>query len=1540
MRQESLRCCLIGETSLLIQCAELLLRRGHAIAAVVSQEVAIRDWARRSEVRFLEPGPQLAPALAEEPFDYLFSTAHLAIIPDEVLALPRRGAINFHDGPLPHYAGLYVTSWALIHRERIHGITWHTMTADVDGGAILKQRRVEVSPDATALSLNAACYEAGIRAFEELVEEIAEDRLRPIEQAPADLQVFRKYQRPEAACCVSFSDPAEDIEALVRALSFGDRYPNPLGLAKLVHEGRVFYLSSVRVLDSCAEGPPGSIVTVRDGRIAVATGTRDLEIAEVLDAAGRRLAGAALLDELGLEPGRCFEEMAPELRFLLTELNSRLCRYERYWQTRLIEAVDLRDPYAAPRPDAAATRRLASAAIDVPPSLDPGVVPAAFALYLARLCESYRFHLAYGSDALREQIAPFRTLFAERVPLEVRLDPGADLASQLEAVQQSLAAADRHLSYARDLLLRHPVLRARGPEAAALRVGIERVRDRDLVAEPPDADLTLVSEGERGLRWLFDTAVYAAEDIARMQLQFRHFLETIAADPGRRLAECAPIDEAERRRALVDWNSKRVDYDRDRCIQHLFEERAARHPDAVAVVFEEQEIRYGELNARANRLAAFLRRLGAGPDRLVGIFMERSIDMMVAILGVLKAGAAYLPLDPGYPAERLEFMLADADVEILVTRSSQVGSLPANRARAVRVDGDWSLIARESGADADAGAGGENLAYAIYTSGSTGRPKGVLVRHRNALACFAAMDREIPCDPPGAWLALTTLSFDISVLELLWTLTRGFRVVLAGEPVSRGPGGPAPAPGRPLEWSLFYFSSDASERRAGGRYDLLLRGAKFGDERGFAAVWTPERHFHAFGGLYPNPSVTSAAIAASTSRIAIRSGSCVLPLHHPLRVAEEWSVVDNLSGGRVGISFAAGWQPNDFVLRPEAFADAKDRMFRDIETVRSLWRGEPLRLTNPKGEEIEVRSLPRPVQAELPVWITAAGNPETFRMAGERGFHVLTHLLGQGFEELAEKIALYREARAGAGHPGPGHVTLMLHTFVGDSDDEVRELVRGPMREYLRSAVGLVQKAAWTFPTQKRKVNGSSEISLSEEDMEALLDHAFERYYETSGLFGTPETCLAIVAAARRIGVDEIGCLIDFGVDPDRVLAHLEHLARLKDLAAPSLAPDDFSIPAQILRHGVTHLQCTPSMAGILLADARTRAALQRVEAFLVGGEALTPGLAARLGEAVGGCVYNVYGPTETTIWSTLARLDPGDARVSIGRPLANEQLYVVDSHLCPVPIGVPGELLIGGDGVTAGYLHRPELTAERFPCLPFAADPSRPVYRTGDRVRYRRDGHLEFLGRVDHQVKIRGHRIEPGEIEAALGSRAGVREAVVVARQDGEAEPRLVAYYVAEPGAVLSVNELRAHLEGTLPEYMIPSLFVPLAELPTTPAGKVDRRALPAPGAERPNLEQSYSAPATDAEKRLAAVCGELLGIGEIGVHDNLFHLGADSILAVHLVVRLRKELGIEIGIGKVFESPTVAALAEYVESLRLLSGDLVAELEDAADEREEIQI
>jgi len=339
---------------------------------------------------------------------------------------------------------------------------------------------------------------------------------------------------------------------------------------------------------------------------------------------------------------------------------------------------------------------------------------------------------------------------------------------------------------------------------------------------------------------------------------------------------------------------------------------------------------------------------------------------------------------------------------------------------------------------------------------------------------------------------------------------------------------------------MFFFSADQNVDR--NKYKLLIEAAKFADEHEFCCVWTPERHFHKFGGLFPNPSVTNAALAMVTNRLQLRAGSLVSPLHDIVRIAEEWAVVDNLSAGRAAISFGSGWNVNDFVFFPERYAQRHSIMYEQLDTLKRLWAGERIVRKTSGDKDVEVTIYPQPVQAELPVWITSSGNVETFASAGAAGANVLTHLIGQDLPTLELKIQRYREARMQNGFdPEGGKVSLMLHTFVGTDVESVKAKVRTPFREYLRSAISLEEQAAMSGGV----ISGGHKIQPHEippDVMEDLLDITFERYFRESALMGTPDSCANFVSTLAEIGVDEIACLIDFLDDYEAIMESLRYL--------------------------------------------------------------------------------------------------------------------------------------------------------------------------------------------------------------------------------------------------------------------------------------------------------------------------------------------------------------------------------------------------------------
>lgn len=800
-----------------------------------------------------------------------------------------------------------------------------------------------------------------------------------------------------------------------------------------------------------------------------------------------------------------------------------------------------------------------------------------------------------------------------------------------------------------------------------------------------------------------------------------------------------------------------------------FETVASSFGERIAVKSSSGDLTYCELNIRANQLANYLTSKGTSRGHYIGIHLERSPLMVVALLAVLKTGAAYVPLDPAYPVDRLQVMVDDAKPALILIDAASQSQLKGGQGEIIQLTKDWAAFSEFSASDQKIPRDGHDLAYVIYTSGSTGKPKGVAVEHASLSNFLTSMSEKPGLTKDDVLLAVTSLSFDIAGLELYLPLIQGATIVLADREESASPkalkglliehdvtamqatpstwrmllesgwpelrqslkvlcGGEAlpnslaqemlehvPAIwnmygptettiwsstseittehraitiGRPIlntQWyvldqdlnpvpagvagelylggkglargyvnrgdltaerflpcpfgaepggrmyrtgdlasfgidgslnylgrldnqvklrgfrielgeieanllqqngvrdavvvarrdsndedrlvayvvarqdeefgeisnhvdqtgfSLFYFGSDTYEQDA--KYRVFLESARFADKAGFEAIWTPERHFHEVGSLYPNPSVLNAALAVTTERIALRAGSVVLPLHSPLRVAEEWAVVDNLSNGRVGMAIASGWHPRDFSLAPGNYAERKEVMRKGIDTLNQLWRGNTVDMVDGAGKTTEVRVFPRPVQRELPMWVTAAGNPETFKQAGRLGTNLLTHLLGQTVAELEQQIILYREARKEAGFdPSTGKVTLMVHTFVGDDLAKTLESAREPFMKYMRAHLGLLESFVKSL-----EIDVSN---LAERDLENIVAIAFERYSRTASLIGTPSSCVEVVRKLQAVGVDEIACLIDW-MDDDLALQGLEPLSRLMTLARrPSL---------------------------------------------------------------------------------------------------------------------------------------------------------------------------------------------------------------------------------------------------------------------------------------------------------------------------------------------------------------------------------------------------
>ena len=1507
------KCILIGQQSLLMQCGQRLLDRGYSIELVVSSDPDVASWCRENALDCRDQNSKAYSDLEKYRFDYLFSIVNLKIIPLQVLSLPSRMAVNFHDGPLPRYAGINAPVWSILNQESEYGVTWHCMTEKADAGDILRQHTFPIASDETAFSLNIKCLEQGLGCFSELLDDIENDQLEPVTHQLDN----NTYCPPckELSLYIDLSKTAEQISALTRALEFGPYY-NPVGLARLVVGSHRIIVRQADVLQQSSDLPAGTLVSYTVDSIVLSTATSDISLTGLYDESGDQLDPEFMLSDAGIAVTGCLPTRDSMLKDRLHTRRD-ICLQESYWVKRLHD-LQLTVPSYAAELQAITHKPLFNAAsLDLPEitglfssaSEDSGqTLLAALMVYLYRITGNERVDVvldihAPGTDNTITE------LYEACIPFGLTIDGETvftDFCQQVVTEQEELA---RHSVFARDLPLRVPDLKVMsfytGDKPFPIVLGLPGGNDDELRGVHASLYIRADKDAKR-CDWFYHPDVYTEQTIATMQQQFRHLVSELS-DPNRRLCQASLLDQNDVQSLLVAWNATNKPVELSGSIQHLFEEQVSKTPDQLAMVCYPEELTYIELNQRANQLAHYLIGVGVKPETMVGIHMKRSSGMMIALLATLKAGGAYVPLDPAYPDQRIQYMVKDAGLEIVISDSDSLLPAPDVDYKLVHPVQDKSLIEQCDTENPAVNTDVSNTAYVIYTSGSTGQPKGVVVEQGNVINFFSGMDDVLDHPEPGTWLAVTSISFDISVLELFWTLTRGFTVVLYVEPDRQEVTDTLPAI-KPVDFSLFYWNLVPDDELHENKYRLLLESARYGDENGFVAVWTPERHFHDFGGLFPNPSVTSAALAVATKNVKIRAGSCVLPLHNPIRVAEEWAVVDNLSDGRVGIAVASGWQPEDFVIKPENFANAKTILFESLEQLRSLWRGESVTLPGPKGD-VSVSTLPRPVQQDLPVWATVAGNPDTFVKAAEAGVGILTHLLGQTTEELSEKLELYRSTWRQCGHPGQGHVVLMLHTLVSSSTQKAKEIAREPMKKYLTSAMFLVKKAAWNFPTFKETTEETGATldeyfeTISETDMDDLLEFAFERYFRSSGLFGAPEDCLNMINRVNQAGVDEIACLIDYGVATDTVLENLPWLNELKkmvDEKSNKQMAGTMSLPALVEKYQVTHFQCTPSMAGMLLADPEASVIFSRIDNVLIGGESMSENLARELAHCTS--LTNMYGPTETTIWSSSFHIQQEQKQIPVGRPLANTQIYILDKQLQPVPAGIRGEICIAGYGVVRGYLNRPDLTQQRFVEVDIPGVGNTRVYRTGDYGCLGESGQLICMGRMDQQVKLRGFRIELGEIESAMEQSQYIDQAVASLYTEHGDAPRLVAYYKLRAGEHVTVTGLRNSLRELLPDYMIPQHFVELQEFPLTPNQKIDRNKLPSPLAVD-TVSRQIIQPETETEKILAGIWCELIGIDEVSRDDNFIIIGGHSILAMQALATIRETLGVNLSAVTIYQ-------------------------------------
>ncbi len=788
-----LRFWIVGEGTLPVPCAEALLQAGHAVVGFVSADEACRTWAHERSIPVYHPRDDVVAAVRQHPCDYLLGVVNQIPCTAELQALPRQGCIIYYDTLWPHYAGAYATSWAILRQEPVHGVTWARATEQSGVWEVLRQSAIDVAEDETALSLNLKCYDAAIRSFGELIADLSVGAVQGERQRRDEATAFRACDMPSVACTLSWKWKAQEIDAFVRALQMGAYYPNGLGVPKMLVGEAFVLVSEAESISLERDARPGRVTAINDEDerlcVAVADGVVAVGGFRALD--GRPLSVGDLVQRHALAVGSHLDELGSAAINRIAEVHDSFCPHESFWVAQLATLQPLVLPFATPGGSESAGA-WDTVPVQVPDSLFDlagerllDVALAAFGVLLSRVSGATCFDIGYCSRTVGNAVYGLDDLFAGYVPLRLDVDRSLALRQIQTHARDRIAQVEASLSYDCDVVVRYPALRALAEgEIPPLTANVCWMSPyREQILPRAGGVVLLVGEAQKELAWAYDGATVSQAYGEALRRQYEILLAGIAATGGEMPAgEWPLLDDAERQRILVAWNATAMDYPREVGIHTLVAQQAERTPDAVALVCGEQTLTYAALEQRANALAHTLRGLGVGPDVLVGLYVERSLEMVIGLLGILKAGGAYVPLDPAFPADRIALMIEDSQVGVVVSHAPVAHLVRPMVDQVVLVDIGEDVPANLAPPELNFSA--DNLAYVIYTSGSTGRPKGVQIIHRAVVNFLLTMQQEPGLSPDDVLLAVTTLSFDIAVLELLLPLITGARVVIASREVA------------------------------------------------------------------------------------------------------------------------------------------------------------------------------------------------------------------------------------------------------------------------------------------------------------------------------------------------------------------------------------------------------------------------------------------------------------------------------------------------------------------------------------------------------------------------------------------------------------------------------------------------------------------------------------------------------------------------------------------------------------------------------------
>ncbi|MGY3108132.1 amino acid adenylation domain-containing protein [Bradyrhizobium sp. LM6.9] len=797
----------VGSGTLAIRCVQLAIEMGHVIGAALCADGVFRDWAFRSNIPSIASVEELSSFLKAAPVDLIFSVANPFILPADVLEWVRRGAFNYHDGPLPRYAGTHVTSWALLAQETEYAVTWHWIDDGVDTGDVVIQRQVLISPTDTALTLNLKCHEAAIEGFRELLTGLENRKLLAYPQALVDRSYFLRHRRPDSAGCLRWDQSAQEISAMTRALGFGPYHLNPMCLPKALLSDQAVKVRNLEVLAQSSGSPAGSLLEVHSSHWRVATGTEDVDVCfGELD--GQMLDARALARHLKLDEGSRLPILSNEQARSITATHELLAPLEDFWRQRLEQFRTLHSPFlsssvaAAPPGWQSSSWFSPSALAKLSPLDRSEYVATAWLIYFARITGETELQLGWtpASDGSQAASKAIEALISPVVPMEVTIELANDFEEVRKTVAAELAQLRAHGSFARDLITRCPALRrmkalrSRRPWPIGITITTESCSVAGDLMTSHKADPALcgdlltfeVCALDGSFRWHFDATRSAPRQIGRMTQHLQTLLNGVMADAGQPVGRIDILPADERTYLLEELNRTATPYPSERFIHKLFEAQVQKAPEALAAVYENERLSYGELNARANRLAHHLIGLGVKPDQLVAICLERGLAMVVGVLAILKAGGGYLPLDPAYPPARLRKIVDDAAPRLLLCDAAGRTALGAEAVADVSVvnlDTATPVWGERPASDPDPrtlGLTSRHLAYVIYTSGSTGTPKGVEMSHGSLVNSLAAVGTSKRCT-----LQFATLNFDVSCQEMFICWKDGGLLVLVREETRR-----------------------------------------------------------------------------------------------------------------------------------------------------------------------------------------------------------------------------------------------------------------------------------------------------------------------------------------------------------------------------------------------------------------------------------------------------------------------------------------------------------------------------------------------------------------------------------------------------------------------------------------------------------------------------------------------------------------------------------------------------------------------------------